>query len=353
MDASDHSLNQVPLLGPEGRWAAASASGGSIPAFAHFTHRTSQREIPVAIDFSRAMGRSHLHNEIAVFTLAQDRVTCAISVGLPEIYCGRIQPLMPLLLPYFETAELKGSFAVSLGDEGLCARVLSFCSIIPDFLIPDPYFVLSQGYAGERDAYAQIPWSERRDQLYWRGSDTGVWRYHSIPDAPRVAVCLLSKLYPELIDARITNVEPRPEQSEKLSYYDTHGLKGPWQDQIEITKYRYQIDIDGNTSTWSSFLLKMLTASPVLKVESECCWRQWYYDRLMPGEHYISIRPDLSDLIDKLQWLRANPSEAQRIGAAGRKFALSLDYEVEMQNAAATVDKLLMMNRRVGFEQKF
>mgnify|MGYP001766422716 CR=1 FL=1 len=349
MDTSDDSLGQVPLMGSDGLWSRASASGGRIDAFAKFVHRPTKREIPVAIEFSRPLGERHLQNELAAFSLCRDRVTCGISAGLPEVYCGRIQALMPVLLPYFQTAELDGNFDVSLGDEGLCARVLSFCSIIPDFLIPDPYFVVSNGYANERDVYAQIPWRERRDQLYWRGTDTGAWRYRGLPDAPRVALCLLAKACPELIDAKITQVEPTANEAEKRTFYEMHGLLGPWQDQSEILNYRYQIDIDGNTSTWSGFFLKLLTGSPVLKVESECCWRQWYYDRLKPGEHYVPVRADLADLMEKLQWLRANPVGAQSIGQAGRDFALSMDYASEVQRAITTVDKLVMLNRKVAF----
>ncbi|WP_353208976.1 glycosyl transferase family 90 [Sphingorhabdus sp.] len=345
----DITSEKTPLFGPNGLWDQASASGGIIPELVSFIHRPSQRQIAVTLEFSRKMGPSHLENEVALFMLTPEKVKCAIPAGLPEVYGTRINALMPLLLPYFETAELYGNFQVSLGDEGLCSRVLSFCSIINEFLIPDPYFVSSRGYENERNAYGKVPWVSRRDELYWRGADTGVWRYNTIHDAPRVAVCLLAQAHSGLIDARITRTEPTANEARNRAYYEAEGLLGPEEDQAEILNYRYQIDIDGNTSTWSGFFLKLLTGSPVLKVTSELSWRQWYYDQLKPWEHYVPVRADLADLVEQLHWLRSNPSDAQRIGSAGRAFALSMDFDTEMLKSINTVDRLVTLNRRIRF----
>jgi hypothetical protein len=29
---------------------------------------------------------------------------------------------------------------------------------------------------------------------------------------------------------------------------------------------------------------------------------QWFYDGLIPWQNYIPVRPDFSDLIDKIEW---------------------------------------------------
>jgi hypothetical protein len=316
---------------------------------AKFVHRPSKRELAFAVEFSKPLTGTHVLNELASISIDPDGVRCRITAGLPEVYCGRIEALLPILIPYLETCELDGEFDVSLGDQGLNSRVLSFCSIIPDFLIPDPYFIHSGGYANERRTFAPPPWAERRDELYWRGADTGVWRYREVWQSPRVAICALANAHPGLIDAKITRIEPSAHEAAKQAYYAESSLTGPEADQAEILNYRYQIDIDGNTSTWSGFFLKLLTGSPVLKVESECCWRQWYYDRLEAGKHYLSVKADLSDLLEKLAWLRANPFGAQQIGLAGRAFALSLDFDWEVQQGTATLARLVSLNRRIQF----
>mmetsp|Transcript_1512 Transcript_1512/g.2037 ORF Transcript_1512/g.2037 Transcript_1512/m.2037 type:complete len:90 (+) Transcript_1512:24-293(+) len=42
---------------------------------------------------------------------------------------------------------------------------------------------------------------------------------------------------------------------------------------------------------------------------------------LEPFVHFIPVREDLSDLIDKLEWARAHDEEAQRIAKRGKAFA--------------------------------
>ena len=36
--------------------------------------------------------------------------------------------------------------------------------------------------------------------------------------------------------------------------------------------------------------------------------------------HYIPVLPDLSDLVDRIEWARAHDGEAQRIQRAGQEF---------------------------------
>jgi len=39
-----------------------------------------------------------------------------------------------------------------------------------------------------------------------------------------------------------------------------------------------------------------------------------YYEKLVPGTHYVECRPDYSDLIDKIEWVRSNRECAIEIG---------------------------------------
>ena len=88
-----------------------------------------------------------------------------------------------------------------------------------------------------------------------------------------------------------------------------------------LNRYRAHIDIDGRTNSWPGFFQKLLSGSPVLKVQSARRYRQWYYDRLRPWEHYVPVASDLTDLVDKAIWLLENDAQAQRIGLAGRAVA--------------------------------
>lgn len=327
-------------------WRAIAAAGGVIPRAAAFVHRASGQTVPLAIAFSKPRSGLKLADELADFELSPGQVTCRMARGAPVVLWSRLSAMLAFILPCLGHSEREGHFSVSLGDEGAPARVLAFSSNIPDYLVPDPDFLHRRGYLWERQVWARAPdWAQRTDLVYWRGADTGVWRYRDIAQAPRVAAALLSRARPDLIDARITKVQERGGSSARRAFYEAHALLGQAAPQDEILNYRYQLDIDGNASAWSGLFLKLMSGSPVLKVHSDFHWRQWYHGGLRAGIHYVPLRADLSDLARKLEWLRANPAVARRIGEAARTFVLSLTYETELRRGAETLQRLLRFNR--------
>ena len=48
---------------------------------------------------------------------------------------------------------------------------------------------------------------------------------------------------------------------------------------------------------------------------------QWFYDELIPWEHYVPVAHDLSDLLEKIDWLREHDDEARRISEKAKIFA--------------------------------
>lgn len=329
-------------------WADFVTSGVAAP-IGEVLHRPTGQHVPVMLVSSRAPSGDKLSDELCEIDLTENKVLCRVIVGLPDKYADRIRALLHVLLPYLQNAPLRGSCAASLGDEGLNDRVLSFCCSSPAFLIPDSDFINLRGYAKQRMSFAAAPpWEERLDTLYWRGTDTGVWRYSNREDAPRVAICRLAKAHPGLIDAAITRIELQPGMEVNRAYYLSRGYMGPVDDQDMILRHRYQIDIDGNTNAWAGLYLKLLSGSPVLKVTSEFGFRQWYYDALEPWENFVPVRSDLSDLAERLSWLRAHPAEAQRIGANGAALARSLTLASELPKAFRTVGRLLAMNEHAA-----
>jgi hypothetical protein len=61
-----------------------------------------------------------------------------------------------------------------------------------------------------------------------------------------------------------------------------------WGDREPIEhnfNYKYLIDMDGNTSSWSGLISKLICGGVVIKLISEKKYRQWYYDALSHGEN--------------------------------------------------------------------
>ena len=341
---------EAPLAmeGPYGLWQRMSFEGGSIRKAASFIHEASGRELPVRLDFHRAAAEDYRQNELAEFTIHEGGVTCRLMLCAPSDYLVRMTAANSFLLPFFAENEMCGQFGLSLGDVGLAEHVLSFSSQMPGFQVPDPLFITTAAYAVEREAFEKSsPWETRVDVAYWRGADTGTFRYRNLAEAPRVTVAQLSQSRPDLINAKINQIEPSLDEQEKTKFYQEHSLLDEISSPLEMIDYRYQIDIDGNSNSWSDFFLRLLTGAPVLKLESEMGFRQWYYDRLKPWENYVPVASNGADLIEKIEWLRQHPTRAAQIGQAGRELVLSLTFEKEMSCAKNTVSRLITMNRRI------
>jgi hypothetical protein len=234
-------------------WKSAADSSGEISVKIPVINSKGREIILLRLQFKKRPTGVALIDEVADFELSPSMIICKIIVGLSNIYWWRIQSIVRIIVFYLSQNRQIGQFSVSIGDEGLNKRLISFSSNVPDYLVPDPCFVHSKGYAPQRSKYLKaIPWRDRQDILYWRGTDTGIWRYRELERAPRIRVCLLAKQNPSLISAFITGLEDKENETLRR-YYNQRGIFAPRDDQDDILNYRFQLDVDGNTSAWSSF----------------------------------------------------------------------------------------------------
>lgn len=192
-------------------------------------------------------------------------------------------------------------------------------------LIPD-YDSLLEGYQvlTYRDILAyQFPWDKKKEKLMWRGSTaqrsldgrTGILSSDNLHMFSRVILCELSSRFPGNIDAKFTYVA---QNKEPIPYLDR--FLGDWVSYEMQLKYKYQILIDGNVCPYSSSGWKLFTNSLIFKPESE--WIQWYYGALIPSLHYVSVKSNLEDLIEKINWAKENDEVAEKIAQNARKFAI-------------------------------
>lgn len=59
----------------------------------------------------------------------------------------------------------------------------------------------------------------------------------------------------------------------------------------------------------------------MFKQDSE--YFEHFYNDLQPYVHYIPIKADLSDLLEKIRWAKAHDNEVRKIGAQGRGYAVN------------------------------
>lgn len=82
-------------------------------------------------------------------------------------------------------------------------------------------------------------------------------------------------------------------------------------------QYKYQINIDG---TVAAYRFPYLLAGNSLVFKQESPFYEHFYKQLEPMKHYIPVKRDLSDLVDKVKWAQNNEAAALKIVKAAREF---------------------------------
>lgn len=82
---------------------------------------------------------------------------------------------------------------------------------------------------------------------------------------------------------------------------------------VDMKKYRYLIDVPGHT--YSTKLYSFLHSKRVIfKLKDVNKEHDFYWEKLVkPNIHYIEIKPDYSDIIEKFNYLQNNPEVEQKI----------------------------------------
>ena len=247
----------------------------------------------------------------------------------PRQIFGRWLDTLPLIAAV-KGAQPTGSCLLNLGDEGHRPG-LAFDGTGTAFtLVPDCFFIKTNGYSDLAGAYAlrAVPWRERRPVAFWRGSTTG--RETNIEALPRVRMCRMARSLGESADVGFAAASQQFAGCEP--WLRSQGLLRGFVSNERYDAYQLHISIDGNASPWG-MLAKLHTGSPVLKVASQKGFRQWFHDRLVPWGNFVPIRSDLVDLDATVRMLLADPARAQRIGSAGRELARSMSCEAEIARA--------------------
>ena len=105
---------------------------------------------------------------------------------------------------------------------------------------------------------------------------------------------------------------------------EVHHLLGNRMSEYEMGRYKYQVDVDGNTNAWNAFFWKLMSGSLTFKMSSE--WCQWYYPQIQAGSHFVECR-DFEELIDKVTFYRNHDDLARTIAMNAREFTRRFRFE--------------------------
>jgi len=293
-----------------------------------------------AIRFSRAPTPFDFD---CLFERSSGRYTVTFIGRQLEFICG--YNLIPAALYWFSLCPpTVSSMRINLSDgEAPSSAPFSFSTNRADVIpLPDRDFFASRAFEHFRNFATGngVAWARRSDRVRWRGWTNGSGsKEYSSPHAQwdqdvmaRIRMCLI------LQDADATDVAFTgsfdPQLEARLRRDGLFKAKVPQNDWIND---KFALDIDGATNTWTNFLVRMHLGCCVIKVDSQHGYRQWYYDRIRPWEHFVPVRSDMSDLIDKIEWARSHDAEARAIAENGRAFARSMTFESETDYAIAAI----------------
>jgi hypothetical protein len=88
----------------------------------------------------------------------------------------------------------------------------------------------------------------------------------------------------------------------------------------EQSKYKYLVYVDGHCAACRyGFMMRL--GSVILKVEPrQVADRMWYFPLLKQYHDHVPVKPDLSDLEEKIKWCREHDDECRVIGENAKKF---------------------------------
>lgn len=230
-------------------------------------------------------------NQIVSSGEFKGNVDFLLSVENNLFFPKNYKPKVPLIVPVKKERDSNSKFMI---------------------LVPDHYIIEEwpRLYRDILDANEKFEWDRKIERAFWRGSSSGgVYTRANWKDFPRVRIVELSSEYPALIDAKFTLLAQKDKR-----VVDEISAKYPIAmavSQADHTKYKMQISIEGTITSLSSELWRLLSNSLMIRQETNNL--KWYHSLFRDGEHYISVKYDVSNLLDKIKWVLSNDEKAKKI----------------------------------------
>ncbi|CAE7277554.1 POGLUT3, partial [Symbiodinium sp. CCMP2456] len=139
-------------------------------------------------------------------------------------------------------------------------------------------------------------------QAHWTNSST-------FKRNNRIRLCELSRQFPQLIDAKLAYI-PDSYDSIRQRLLDL-GYAAEFSQKTEQTKYKYLISTDGSTIDDTRIYWMLSTGSIIFKQITPLL--PYGIPGLVPWEHFVPIREDMSDLVEKIRFAQANDDSMKQI----------------------------------------
>jgi len=192
------------------------------------------------------------------------------------------------------------------------------------FLFPDLYLLDNNWkdyFTRIESANKLIKWDSKINKVFWRGNTTGgIYNLENFDKLPRVSLVMLSRLYPDLIDAsfvrylQFSNDKSGNDLEELFKILSSNSSFNSDKNYVSEENhlfYKYLISIDGNSCAWKRVPWIMLSNSVLLKQESNKV--EWFYSALKSNYNYISVNNNLSNIFEKIEWMNNHDDDIKKI----------------------------------------
>ncbi len=224
-------------------------------------------------------------------------------------YNWRVEPTIDMFRAMFSlfSKEFEGKqidLTIFVGDHVLDAykqcmesgleRIFAYSTVYPlaKYVIPLPDHRCF--FDAEKYPFQETPEKCRiAGETVWADTRIG-WRGTIASDDERQWLQILSEQYPGILYVE----DP---------LWEKNNVYIP---MTELAKYKYTLDIRGYGYTDRVKVLLQL-GRPLFLVDRP--FQEWFFDKLVPMENYVLIKEDMSDLVEKYEYLEANPEAYQKI----------------------------------------
>jgi hypothetical protein len=191
-------------------------------------------------------------------------------------------------------------------------------------LIPDVYVIRNSEYSYKVNYLTQEAYNDdfkpTIDKALFRGgcnagggNKVGIDKLNT---HPRLKIPILTHLFQDSLDAKIIGMPSDKDPytpAAKLGklMLDLFGKSDndymKLNDQIN---YKYIISMDGHASSWSRPQTICFTKSLLLY---QTDFIQWFQPALVAFKHYLPVKTDLSDLLERINWAKSHGDEVEEI----------------------------------------
>lgn len=165
------------------------------------------------------------------------------------------------------------------------------------------------------------PWSKKINRAVFRGATTGAGVTEETNQ--RLKAFEIGLKNKDVLDIGVTKWNLRPRKFEDSQYLQTiERGKGnyPRANKLDLqdqSRYKYILTLEGHVAAYR-LSYELSSGSVILLASSQ--WQIWYSHLLIPYQHYVPVKEDLSDLLSQIEWCKTNDEKCSNIAKNARLF---------------------------------